>query len=315
MPTRQEILAELRGGSDYEQAAHKFGIPAGQTYLIATGLPADGSGALGPEDFRRSGIGRGSSQYLVNPGHPEHPARKEQVLEWIRRRAESDQPMQHAFQQRVAATAEVSYPDEAEITTVLGRDHNRAKALLQELAAIPGTKESGSQLDLQRRQSIVDALARALSLHEAAEEKHFWPRVRKALPDGDGWAERALAQEQEATKTVAVLGEHSSADEEFDGLVEALTTQLRRHVSLAEQVFVALTEAVDVEERRRWGRLVAQEEAHEPAGRHASDASLAVAALKTEGRAAAVVDAIRETPASSPGDGEGHPQTDENQAR
>jgi hypothetical protein len=43
VPTREQVLAILRTGASYEVVADRLDIPPGQAYLIATGLPADGS--------------------------------------------------------------------------------------------------------------------------------------------------------------------------------------------------------------------------------------------------------------------------------
>ncbi|HET6917679.1 MAG TPA: hypothetical protein VFH56_16450 [Acidimicrobiales bacterium] len=44
MPTRSQVLESIGADCDYESAATPLRIPAGQAYLIATGLPADGAG-------------------------------------------------------------------------------------------------------------------------------------------------------------------------------------------------------------------------------------------------------------------------------
>ncbi len=67
-------------------AARELDIPAGQAYMIATGLPADGGEAPSPEELRDSPLLSGSSQQLVNPPAI-RPVRNDRVLEWVRRRA------------------------------------------------------------------------------------------------------------------------------------------------------------------------------------------------------------------------------------
>ena len=56
MPTREEVLRRIGAGEGYEDAGRALGIPAGLAYLIATGLPADGSDSLAPEDYERPGL-------------------------------------------------------------------------------------------------------------------------------------------------------------------------------------------------------------------------------------------------------------------
>ena len=68
MPTRHQVLAQLRTGSDYQEVGERLGIPEGQAYMIATGLPADGSDVLTAEELRgREGVIEGGSQALANP--------------------------------------------------------------------------------------------------------------------------------------------------------------------------------------------------------------------------------------------------------
>lgn len=89
MVTRAQVLGLLEGGATYEEASAELGIPAGQAYLVATGLPADGSMALTPEERLRPGILAESTQRLSNPPHV-NPTVKPEVLAWIRARAAHD---------------------------------------------------------------------------------------------------------------------------------------------------------------------------------------------------------------------------------
>ncbi len=54
--------------------------------MIATGLPADGGDAPSPRELAAKPVLEGSSQQLVNPP-AFNPTRKEQVIEWVERRA------------------------------------------------------------------------------------------------------------------------------------------------------------------------------------------------------------------------------------
>jgi hypothetical protein len=54
--------------------------------MIATGLPADGSGEPTREELAEKHVLSGSSQHLVNPP-AFNPTRKPHVIEWVRGRA------------------------------------------------------------------------------------------------------------------------------------------------------------------------------------------------------------------------------------
>jgi hypothetical protein len=82
--TRAQVLELLGLGHTYETAGRALDIPAGQAFMIATGVPADGSS--GPEEPEGKPALAGSPQQLVNPPSND-PARKEHVLEWVRARA------------------------------------------------------------------------------------------------------------------------------------------------------------------------------------------------------------------------------------
>ena len=88
--TRAQVLGLVEGGASYEEIGARLGIPAGQAYMIGTGLPADGSMALTPEERLRPGVLGQSTQHLSNPAHV-NPTVKPEVLDWIRQRAARDQ--------------------------------------------------------------------------------------------------------------------------------------------------------------------------------------------------------------------------------
>lgn len=86
MPTRGHVHALLDAGHSYEEAGRLLGVSAGQAYMIATGLPADGGGVPAPEEIERKRVLPGGSQHLVNPP-PVNPKRDERILAWVRERA------------------------------------------------------------------------------------------------------------------------------------------------------------------------------------------------------------------------------------
>lgn len=86
MPTRAQVLELLDAGHSYETAGRALHIPPGQAFMIATGLPADGSDAPHPEELRDKPVLPGSSQHLVNPA-PFNPTRDDTVVAWVQERA------------------------------------------------------------------------------------------------------------------------------------------------------------------------------------------------------------------------------------
>jgi hypothetical protein len=89
MATREQVLALLDHGHSYETAARALKIPAGLAFMIATGLPVDGSGAASPEELEERRVPEGSSQHLLGPP-AFNPTGKASVIAWVRERAATE---------------------------------------------------------------------------------------------------------------------------------------------------------------------------------------------------------------------------------
>ena len=98
MPTKEQVRQLLDGGLDYEAAGKRLGIPPGQAYMIATGVPADGGDTITEEEARRPGF-LPSSQHLSNPPH-ENPTAKDSVRAWLKARVAADEQMRTAMRVR-----------------------------------------------------------------------------------------------------------------------------------------------------------------------------------------------------------------------
>lgn len=100
MATRDQVRQLLDAGLDYRAVGENLGIPPGQAYLIATGVPADGSDTVTDDAARRPGL-LPSSQHLANPPH-ENPTSKDAVRGWLRARVAADEQMRVALRERTA---------------------------------------------------------------------------------------------------------------------------------------------------------------------------------------------------------------------
>ena len=87
--TREQVIALLDSGHSYRAVARALNLAPGQAYMIATGMPADGSAAAPPDDSRGAELLSGSSQELVNP-RVLNPVRDPLLEDWVRRRAARD---------------------------------------------------------------------------------------------------------------------------------------------------------------------------------------------------------------------------------
>lgn len=92
MTSRDEVLHRLKQGAGYPSVGRQLGIPPGKAYLIATGIPADGSDSLAPEDEARDGLQLGGTQALLGVPHenPNRPEEKAEVMAWVRDRARAE---------------------------------------------------------------------------------------------------------------------------------------------------------------------------------------------------------------------------------
>jgi hypothetical protein len=293
-------------GHDYPAIGQRLGVPAGQAYLIATGMPADGGDTYTEAERQRPGV-LPSAQHLLG-ADAENPTTKDAVLNWIKSRVATDPQMQTAAQQRDAAPGEIQDPDDDhDALVVLTRDHNQVKALQEQLETLPSHATGGSTAQMSRRKSIVDMITVKLSQHEAVEEEYFWPAVRKVIPDGDRWADEAIEQEQQGRNTLTALGKLEPDTDEFDELVEKLVLLLRKHVAYEEKLFLQLKSVMPDDERRELGEKLLTAKKLAPTRPHPHTPAKP-AVLKTVGAAAAAVDKVRDTVGDRPAKRRGRPK-------
>lgn len=309
MPTREQVRRLLDGGLDYEAASRRLGIPPGQAYLIATGVPADGSDTITAEEAGRPGF-LPSSQHLANPPH-ENPTASQAVAAWLRARVGSDEQMRTALRQRTATPPEIDPELERRshgAITVLGRQHSQVKYLLKQLETLPSHTTGGSAEQISARKSIVDMITVRLSEHETLEEEYFWPLVRESVPDGGTYADQALRQEQAGKDTLTELGRLDPGTREFDELVERLVAQLREHVAFEDTVFLKVNEAVPQEDLDRLGEKLLAAKKAAPTRPHKHAPKRPGGAVKAAAAGAAALDKARDAAGDRPAKREGQPR-------
>ncbi|MFI6759728.1 hypothetical protein ACIBF5_11400 [Micromonospora sp. NPDC050417] len=91
MVSKQQVLHLVDQGHGYPEIGRILGVSAGQAYLVATGIPADGSDTVTTRQRKRLGMLPSRSQRLVNPREV-NPTHSERVHGWIRDRAKRDHP-------------------------------------------------------------------------------------------------------------------------------------------------------------------------------------------------------------------------------
>jgi hypothetical protein len=84
--TREQMRARVTDERSWEVASRGLGVRPGLGFMIATGIPADGSGVPDLAGRLAGGPALASPQELVNPrGH--NPLRNERVEAWVQGRA------------------------------------------------------------------------------------------------------------------------------------------------------------------------------------------------------------------------------------
>jgi Hemerythrin HHE cation binding domain len=309
LPTKQQVLAALDGGTDYRAAAARLGIHPGLAYLIATGMPADGSDVPTPEELERPGVLSTSTQHLANPpaSKPESP---EVVHDWLRRRAQSDPQMVEAARSRTATPGPVNDPQgSTDVLTVLRRQHDAVDSMVKQLVAIPGRSKGGTPAQASERESIVDLISKHLAAHETAEEEHLWPRVREVLPDGDDWAAGGTEQEQKGDEVLLAISRADCQTEEFDDLAEQLTSLLHKHVAYEDRLFLGLEKVLSAEERSELGERILAAQRNAPTRPHPHAPRSPGPAVKVAAKTAVPLDKARDS-TGRPADREGRPDED-----
>jgi hypothetical protein len=86
MPGSAQVDELLKLGHSYESAGRALGISPGLVFMIATGVPADGSEALTSEELAARHVPNASTQHLAQPPAV-NPTRSDTVMRWVRERA------------------------------------------------------------------------------------------------------------------------------------------------------------------------------------------------------------------------------------
>jgi len=268
MATRNQVLDLALRGMSYEEIGLALRLSPGLAYLVATGIPADGSVSLSPEDRQRPGLLPHSTQHLSNP--PVHaPSSAKAVHEWMRDMAGSDGQMlvvaRRSGSQALSSdagregTAEergdggAGKEPSPDVLSVLGEEHKEIQSVLQELSSLRGRRDGAGPKDHSRRESLAGMVVERLSAHEAAEARLFWPAVADTIDGGQSIAAMARAQEKEGKRVLEQVRRAGADDERFDVLVEKLSDLVRKHIAFEDAVFVKVRDQLSEENRRQLG--------------------------------------------------------------
>ena len=117
---------------------------------------------------------------------------------------------------------------------LLEKDHRKVESLFDRYrTASDGKRE------------IIGDITRELSIHMAAEEKEFYPVIRKAIPEGASLVEDAVKEHEEAKGLLAELAKLDLGTFDMDAKVATLRKAIEHHVKdEEEEIFPKVTKAL-----------------------------------------------------------------------
>jgi hemerythrin-like domain-containing protein len=182
----------------------------------------------------------------------------------------------------------------ADVFEILSADHREIEQMLGSLQQTPASAAGASEVVLNARKALAQTLIIESSKHEAVEEELFWPLVRSRLPDGNQFADHAIAQETAAKDVLARLEKMTPGAGEFDELLAQYIPSAREHIRYEEQtVWPPLRAKLSPAEADHCGSRIAAAKKIAPTRPHPRIPPQP-GLLKTAGLAAAAADRLRD---------------------
>jgi hemerythrin-like domain-containing protein len=133
-----------------------------------------------------------------------------------------------------------------DIIDVLVSEHRTLEGLLADV-------ETTSDRTL--RLEVLEVAIASLKEHAAKEERFLYPVTRAQVPSGDALADHELREHADADRIIDRIRGLEDTDPEFDPLVTAMMTDVRRHVQEEEtEIFPRLRSACPAETLRELGQ-------------------------------------------------------------
>ena len=146
----------------------------------------------------------------------------------------------------------------ADAFSVLRRDHEKVERTLAALEDGPNAGSGADQGELLARRKLTQQLSIDEAVHEAIEERYFWPVVRDRMPGGSELADEAIGQEQAGKQVLDQLDQLEAWDDGFEKLLREFIAAARDHVAFEEtKVWPGLREALSTEEINGLGEKLA----------------------------------------------------------
>lgn len=168
----------------------------------------------------------------------------------------------------VARPASLKGAPSGDALVLLAREHDELRDELESLLAfeVDGPHDAG---DLR---AAVQRVVSAGSRHEVAEEEHFWPVVRRVLPDGDALADTGCAHELALKRVLQALDTRRPGDIDFEDLLHELSRLVTDHIAFEEgTVWPGLDTVMTERDRLDMGTHLGRAEELAPTRPHPSE--------------------------------------------
>ncbi len=149
---------------------------------------------------------------------------------------------------------------EKDVVDYLVAQHNRIKALFEQVLPTVG----------EQREQVFLELRRLLAVHETAEEQIVHPRARHEIASGERIVDARLEEENEAKQALADLESLDVDSPEFEQRFAKLQTAVLEHAEREEhEEFGQLREQLDAEQLQRMRKAAELAEQIGPTRPHA----------------------------------------------
>lgn len=134
-------------------------------------------------------------------------------------------------------TSKTSNETIVNVVELLRKDHEKVKTLFRDFESAEESKEKGQ---------IVQQAIAELEVHAAAEEKVFYPAVRKDSPDAASNLDESLEEHHVMRLLIEELKVMSPEDERFDAKFTVMAENVRHHIKEEESELFARARTGDL---------------------------------------------------------------------
>jgi hemerythrin superfamily protein len=134
-------------------------------------------------------------------------------------------------------TSKTSNETIVNVVELLRKDHEKVKTLFRDFESAEESKEKGH---------IVQQAIAELEVHAAAEEKVFYPAVRKDSPDAASNLDESLEEHHVMRLLIEELKVMSPEDERFDAKFTVMAENVRHHIKEEEAELFARARTGDL---------------------------------------------------------------------